>query len=195
MLPNKPFVLIEAEILRYVSERHSNQPYGDEKDEHGEFPYHVHLYQAANVARKYGFSNAVYFALLGHDLLEDTFVSYNNVKKLMGEEAADIVYDVTDGKGKNRKEKHRHTYPEIRKNPRAIEAKLCDRIANVSFGLATLNYDKMTMYVKEHDEFVEALMIEGHADEAWKDLRELSLNAKSLIVVENARIGYKKYKF
>ena len=44
-------------------------------------------------------------ASFGHDLIEDTRVSYNDVKTELGQEAADIIYAVTNDKGKNRKER------------------------------------------------------------------------------------------
>ena len=39
-------------------------------------------------------------ACWGHDLIEDTRVSYNDVKGQLGEEAADIIYALTNEKVK-----------------------------------------------------------------------------------------------
>jgi len=93
-------------------------------------------------------------AAWGHDLIEDTRVSYNDVKEHLGQEAADIIYAVTNEKGKNRKERANEKYYEgIRNTPGAVFVKLCDRIANVQ-------YSKMTgsrmfeMYKKENDSFI-----------------------------------------
>ena len=90
----------------------------------------------------------------GHDLIEDCRVSYNDVKDALGQEAADIVYAVTNEKGKNRKERANDKYYEgIRRTPGAVFVKLCDRIANIQ-------YSKMTgsrmfeMYKKESDNFI-----------------------------------------
>ena len=90
----------------------------------------------------------------GHDLIEDTRVSYNDVKGHLGQEVADIIYALTNEKGKNRKERANDKYYEgIRNTPGAVFVKLCDRIANVQ-------YSKMTgsrmfeMYKKENDEFI-----------------------------------------
>lgn len=97
----------------------------------------------------------------GHDLIEDCRVSYNDVKDHLGQEVADIVYAVTNEKGKNRKERANDKYYEgIRNTPGAIFVKLCDRIANVQ-------YSKMTgsrmfeMYKKENTEFTKALGLRG----------------------------------
>ena len=96
-------------------------------------------------------------ATWGHDLIEDCRVSYNDVKGALGLEAADIVYAVTNEKGKSRKERANDRYYEgIRNTPGAVFVKLCDRIANVQ-------YSKMTgsrmfeMYRKENEHFIHSL--------------------------------------
>jgi hypothetical protein len=86
------------------------------------------------------------------------------VKNHLGQDAADIIYAVTNEKGKNRKERANDKYYEgIRNTPGAVFVKLCDRIANVQ-------YSKMTgsrmfeMYKKENDDFLTSLgFVEGRA--------------------------------
>ena len=96
-------------------------------------------------------------ATWGHDLIEDTRVSYNDVKTELGEEAADIIYAVTNDKGKNRKERAGDKYYEgIRNTPGAVFVKLCDRIANVQYGKMTKSR-MFEMYKKENDEFIRQL--------------------------------------
>lgn len=104
---------------------------------------------------------ACMLATWGHDLIEDTRVSYNDVKEQLGQEAADIIYAVTNEKGKTRKERANEMYYEgIRNTPGAVFVKLCDRIANVQ-------YSKMTgsrmfeMYKKENQSFVRSLGLIG----------------------------------
>ena len=93
-------------------------------------------------------------AVWGHDLIEDTRVSYNDVKNQLDEEAADIIYAVTNDKGKNRKERAGVKYYEgIRKTPGAVFVKLCDRIANVQYGKMTKSR-MFEMYKKENSDFV-----------------------------------------
>lgn len=109
--------------------------------------------------------HACMLACWGHDLIEDTRVSYNDVKDHLGQEAADIIYALTNEKGKNRKERANDKYYEgIRNTKGAVFVKLCDRIANVQ-------YSKMTgsrmfeMYNKENDNFTAQLgwdRKEGH---------------------------------
>jgi (p)ppGpp synthase/HD superfamily hydrolase len=100
---------------------------------------------------------ACLIAAKGHDLIEDTRVSYNDVKNHLGQEAADIIYACSNEKGKNRKERANDKYYQgIRKTPGAVFVKLCDRIANVQ-------YSKMTgsrmfeMYKNENKNFLEKL--------------------------------------
>ena len=147
-------------------------------------PYEFHLRMVANVCMCYqhlldGYKeyytgdlivnpvqqisllSACMTACWGHDLIEDCRVSYNDVKDALGQEAADIIYAVTNEKGKNRKERANDKYYEgIRNTPGAVFVKLCDRIANVQ-------YSKMTgsrmfeMYKKENTEFTKALGLRG----------------------------------
>jgi (p)ppGpp synthase/HD superfamily hydrolase len=96
-------------------------------------------------------------AVWGHDLIEDTRVSYNDVKTELGQESADIIYAVTNDKGKNRKERAGNKYYEgIRNTPGAVFVKLCDRIANVQYGKMTKSR-MFEMYKKENPEFIRQL--------------------------------------
>jgi (p)ppGpp synthase/HD superfamily hydrolase len=96
-------------------------------------------------------------AVWAHDTIEDTRVSYNDVKNQLGDEVADIVYAVTNDKGKNRKERAGDRYYEgIRNTPGAVFVKLCDRIANVQYGKMTKSR-MFEMYKKENPEFIRQL--------------------------------------
>jgi (p)ppGpp synthase/HD superfamily hydrolase len=87
-------------------------------------------------------------------LIEDCRVSYNDVKEQLGQEAADIIYAVTNEKGKNRKERANDKYYEgIRNTPGAVFVKLCDRIANVQYSKMTKSR-MFEMYKKENDDFI-----------------------------------------
>ena len=96
-------------------------------------------------------------SLYAHDVLEDCRISYSDLKNQLGEEVADIVYAVTNDKGKNRKERAGDNYYEgIRNTPGAVFVKLCDRIANVQYGKMTKSR-MFEMYKKENDEFIRQL--------------------------------------
>ena len=93
-------------------------------------------------------------AAWGHDLIEDTRVSYNDVKKHLGEKAADIIYALTNEKGKTRKERaNEKYYTRIRNTPGAVLIKLCDRIANVEYSIQTESR-MLDVYRKENPEFI-----------------------------------------
>lgn len=96
-------------------------------------------------------------ATWGHDLIEDTRVSYNDVKEHLGQEAADIIYAVTNEKGKSRKERANDKYYEgIRNTKGAVFVKLCDRIANVQYSKMTKSR-MFEMYKKENDNFIKSM--------------------------------------
>jgi (p)ppGpp synthase/HD superfamily hydrolase len=133
-------------------------------------PYEFHLRMVNNVYED--FRHLLYEdlndycskAVWAHDVCEDCRVSYNDVKNQLGEEVADIVYAVTNDKGKNRKERAGDKYYEgIRNTPGAVFVKLCDRIANVQYGKMTKSR-MFEMYKKENDHFLKSLgFVEGQA--------------------------------
>jgi (p)ppGpp synthase/HD superfamily hydrolase len=145
-------------------------------------PYEFHLRMVSNVTEKFkdlldneldyytGKSNpssitlreACTIAAWGHDLIEDTRVSYNDVKSQLGQEAADIIYACSNEKGKNRKERANDKYYEgIRNTPGAVFVKLCDRIANVQY--SKMSGSRMfEMYKKENDEFGNSLGVKSN---------------------------------
>jgi len=169
-------------------------------------PYEFHLRMVANVAEKYKYllddkldyyprsnffskdqdivslQTACMRAVWGHDLIEDCRISYNDVKSNLGQEAADIVYAVSNEKGKTRKERANAAYYKgIRQTPGATFVKLCDRIANVQ-------YSKMTgsrmfeMYKKENFHFIQELGWFGDVTdpnyELFCDLQQLFIEPK-----------------
>ena len=131
-------------------------------------PYEFHLRMVVETYNrfKYILSNHhgtidnqvnVYLACWGHDLIEDTRVSYNDVVEELGECAADIIYAVSNEKGKNRAERANDKYYEgIRNQPGAVFVKLCDRISNVQY--SKMSGSRMfEMYRKENENFMEKL--------------------------------------
>lgn len=154
----------------YARLKHGNQAYNDE------LPYTWHLEQVVNVVKKFGQdAEIIEAAAWGHDLCEDAGCSYNDIKKRFGEEVAEIVYLVTDEKGRNRKERHEKTYPALAKNEKAVIVKLADRIANVEAGLSSKD-GKVEMYRSEYKYFKDTLFNEEHDEKTlqmWKYLDQL----------------------
>lgn len=132
------------------------------------YPYYYHLEQVVDILKEYGYTEDK-FIISGylHDSIEDTDVSYNDIRMKFGEEIAEIVYRVTDELGRNRAERKAKTLPKIAESPDAIIIKLADRIANLR------NPTKKGMYAKEYKIFKDFLYTPGHADDMWKELDEL----------------------
>jgi len=156
------------EKIQWIFEQHrSTNHFYD-----GYIPYEFHLNMVAKVAMDYQHliaqndRTSVILAAYGHDLIEDTRINYNDVKEVLGEIAADIIYAVTNEKGKTRKERANYKYYEgIRKTPYAIFVKLCDRIANVQYSKMTCS-KMFDMYKKENDKFILALNWKSESDAA-----------------------------
>ena len=68
---------------------HSNQTYDI-------YPYMYHIKQVVKIAEELGYDESIIIGAILHDALEDTPLSYNDIKKAFGKEVAEIVYCVTD---------------------------------------------------------------------------------------------------
>lgn len=150
--PDEVLRKMRHRAVLFATEAHKGQRYG-------EHPYTFHLLETAKVAKKHDLSLEVVMSCWLHDTIEDTTVSYHDIKKGFGDQIAEIVYAVTDESGRNRKERKEKTYPKIQANEQALQVKLCDRIANVSHALETQSRH-LKMYLKEHPEFRGALWSE-----------------------------------
>ena len=121
-----------------------NQTYGDN------LPYGFHLDMVVDGIRRYGHLVCVcendvlplFFGGYYHDSIEDARLTYNDVmneaRQWMTDEqalmAAEIVYALTNDKGRTRAERAGEKYYQgIRETPYAPFVKLCDRLANITF--------------------------------------------------------------
>jgi len=113
-------------------------------------------------------------ACWGHDLLEDTRVSYNDIRHRLDmcsdhnvTYVSDIIYAVTNEKGRTRKERANDKYYEgIRNTPGAVFVKLCDRIANVRYSKMTKG-SMIEKYRKENEEFMTQLGYSGQPSQLY----------------------------
>lgn len=124
---------------------HTNQTWG--KD-----PYYIHLEKVEGELLHRGYIDdyAMRAAAWCHDLLEDTPISYNELRDRVSEEVAELVYCVTDEKGRTRSERHNQVYwNTLKSNKKAINLKLADRLANVKKSIA----EGSTMLRKYQDEY------------------------------------------
>jgi len=85
-----------------------------------------------------------------HDVIEDRQFNYNDIKQISNERTADIVFDVSDELGKNRKERKSKTWPKLDKNTDAVTVKQGDMLANIRMGN---NPGKQKMYKEEYTAF------------------------------------------
>ena len=148
------------ECWDFASKHHKGQWYGSK-------PYMYHLKKVSDVALDLKFTDeSILMSCLLHDIIEDTEVSYKDVKENFGEEVAEIVYCVTDELGRSRKERKSKTYKKIRNNPKSIVVKLCDRISNITESMGSENYNLklMKMYLDEHIDFVCGITNEDSLD-------------------------------
>jgi (p)ppGpp synthase/HD superfamily hydrolase len=120
-------------------------------------PYSFHLRAVAAQAKQFGYllqtleeCQLTEMGAWGHDLIEDARVTYNDIKNAWGQPLADIIFACTELRGRDRSERHGDEYYEtLNANRLAVFVKLCDIIANVTFGMLTGSsmYDK---YRKEY---------------------------------------------
>lgn len=141
-------------------------------------PYSVHLKRVVAVAKKFihlipqDKREIVLAACWLHDTIEDCRLTYNDIKTDFGEEVANIVFALTNEKGKTRVERADARYYEgIRNNDLSVFVKVCDRIAN--FEYSTERGSSMAnAYKKEMDGFIGKLYAEKFA-EMFSYLRKL----------------------
>ena len=109
----------------------------------------------------------LYFAACFHDTIEDARLTYNDVKKIANEFfddensllATEIVYALTNEKGRTRAERANDKYYEgIRNTPYAPFIKACDRLANISYSVRVCKDSRMSkVYKKELDHFMDSI--------------------------------------
>ena len=144
-------------------------------------PYGFHLDMVVNWVRTYIGDVCenekdllpIFFAAFYHDSIEDARLSYNDVLKiacgLMDEKqaflATEIVYALTNEKGRTRAERANEKYFEgIREVPYAPFVKLADRLANTSYAFSKGTADSLRMskvYREELPGFLQALKVDS----------------------------------
>jgi (p)ppGpp synthase/HD superfamily hydrolase len=127
------------------------------------YPYSVHLSMVAMYAVKYidciptQVQDTVINACWLHDTIEDCRLTFNDIKKIAGEEVANIVYAITNEKGKTRKERaNENYYKGICQTAWAKYVKLCDRLANVKYSYESKS-NMYHCYQDENENFLKAL--------------------------------------
>lgn len=153
--------MMELAAKEFAIQKHqeTNHLYG------GYLPYQFHLEMVVREAREFyhnSYNNylvtylncdTLFSACWLHDVMEDCRVTYNDLSRF-GDNIRDIVYAVTNEKGKNRAERANDKYYEgIRAVPLAPLVKICDRIANVKYS-KMIGSSMFEKYKREHDNFI-----------------------------------------
>lgn len=143
------------EWIKYCINQHDvvcNQKYD------GDLPYSFHLKMVDKQYEKFKYllpnsspiRRNIKAGIYGHDLIEDARVTYNDIGNKTSNTVAEIIFCVTDTRGRTRMERHSDEYfAVLQENDEAIFVKLCDVISNVKFSLLT----NSTMLNKYRDEY------------------------------------------
>jgi (p)ppGpp synthase/HD superfamily hydrolase len=133
----------------------------------GYLPYEFHLRLAVKTAEEFMRLvtteavevNNILNAVWCHDIIEDARKTYNDVKEVIGIKSAEIVFAVTNEKGRSRKERASPKYYQgIKDTENAVVVKLSDRIANATYGKHISSDKKMyKAYQREQAEFEKQL--------------------------------------
>lgn len=121
------------EAMMFAIEAH-----GDQKRKYTNLPYYVHLQEVTNKLLEYTSDEDVLTAALLHDTLEDTDVTFDEIKDKFGLKVANIVQELTDEYVKdkypdlNRKERKRLELERLSKvSDDAKLIKAADRLNNI----------------------------------------------------------------
>ncbi|MDO7847588.1 hypothetical protein Q5H92_14555 [Hymenobacter sp. M29] len=99
--------------------------------------------------------------------MEDTGITYNDLKQTTNEEIAEVAYLLQTPKGRNRKERHCDAYyQEMATNREAVYVKVADRIANTQYSLDQ-GSSMFTKYQQEYPHFQTFLRL------AWPELEPM----------------------
>ena len=162
-------------------EAHADQRYGNAN----QLPFLAHLWHVVGVGHDIGFckqghklyNSELTAAMWLHDIIEDTNITYSVLKNRTSYRIAELVYSVTDELGRNRPERKQKTLKKLKDfGEDGIVVKLCDRIANLEYTVATENSrGKWGMYANEHSSFVQTLFNTDHkkCGKLWQRLDKI----------------------
>jgi (p)ppGpp synthase/HD superfamily hydrolase len=130
-------------------------------------PYSLHLQMVVDWAEQYIHyipeqdRADVYAACWLHDTIEDCRKTYNDIKEIAGEGVAEVVYALTNEKGRTRKDRGNDKYYQgINDCVHAPFIKVCDRLANMQYSKDS-GSKMYQMYLKELDSFVSKINFSG----------------------------------
>ena len=172
-------IIDDIQCAAHTAHSDVNQFYGNG------LPYSYHLDSVAEYVRRYGHLVCnlhqdvlpLMFGAYFHDSIEDARLSYNDVTKkaleiglsdVQAYMGAEIVYALTNEKGRTREERANQRYYEgIRLTPYAPFCKMCDRLANLKFSAQQIdksNIHMLEVYRNELPHFITAIQPEKGMD-------------------------------
>lgn len=134
--------------------------HGNQKRKHDGFPYIVHPFMVANILTRYGFPDEVVAAGLVHDVVEDTSVTLDELRRELGDTVADIVAGVSEqGKEHSWEDRKRGYIEVIRGGSEGVKAvSLADKIHNLTNMLAASQVEGEEFWAK---------FSRGRAEQQW----------------------------
>ncbi|MBO6033286.1 MAG: hypothetical protein J6Q22_17810 [Prevotella sp.] len=189
--------LEEIRLAAHELHQSVNETYGDD------LPYGFHLDMVVEGICSFGYLVCaceqdlipLFFGGYYHDSIEDARLSYNDVMRVarnwMTEEqalmATEIVYALTNDKGRTRTERAGEKYYKgIRETPYAPFVKLCDRLANVTYSCSVDNGGKgdrmREVYKNEMRHFLPSII--SDTDDLRKQLPFETITALAEILID-----------
>jgi len=153
---------LETDLTRrataLVQKKFAEKMYGDR-------PYTYHLFSVLNMVsvRVSPQDDEMRAAALLHDVIEDTDVTREDLERDFTPRVARLVWNVTDGEGKNRRERHKAVFLKLQGDDDALLIKLADRYSNVTHSWKTES-PLLFMYYREYKDFRKALRREDASD-------------------------------
>ncbi len=127
--------------MEFAVKNHSGQTRKGSKGEPWKkIPYVNHCFEVMKTVAEFGVEDeAMLISALLHDILEDTDVTYEQLKEQFGEEVAVIVYECTREGGDSVSKQHKYDFLSSFsiKSLESIVVKIADRCCNVQDYLAT----------------------------------------------------------
>lgn len=147
---------------------HGSQMYGAR-------PYVFHLDAVVGLLTPYGVEAQIVGYL--HDVVEDTAVTEDEVRKRFGHLVGECVSLLTDAPGANRAERKAGTYARLAtvagSGELALVVKAADRLANVRSCVVDQRCGLWGVYRSEHAAFRRAAYRQGLCDPLWEELDAL----------------------
>lgn len=166
------FTDIQKEELQIIATRASDLHQNVNQEYDSGLPYSYHLLQVASIMDAfvwpdidYDTYKVLWFGALFHDSIEDARQTYNDVAKIAlrymdlehATQATEIVYALTNEKGRTRKERANQKYYQgIRETKYAPFIKACDRLANFRYA-KSMGSSMVSAYTKEMPEFLKSI--------------------------------------